>query len=185
MKKYIILIFITASLMGCDEDLLDQSNPNTLTPDIFWKTEADATAAIVGAYSPLSTIFYHGRIWYAMEIATSDEIWVTSDIGTQAAIFNFQAGNGNFTAAFAEMWKVIFRANLVLQNVPDIEMDATLRDNILGEAYFLRALNYFVLVNHFRNVPLVTVPASSLAETQQAKVAPNLVWDQIKAVHEI
>ena len=174
-------MFITASLMGCDDDLLDQTNPNTLTPDIFWKTEADATAAIIGAYSPLSTIFYHGRIWYAMEIALSDEIWVTSDIGTQAAIFNFQAGNGNFTNAFAEMWKVIFRANLVLQNVPNIEMDAAYSDNILGEAYFLRALNYFVLVNHFGNVPLVTEPAGSLEETQQGPVAADLVWAQIKA----
>lgn len=181
MKKYILTFICFAFLLGCEKDLLDQSNPNTLTPDIFWQSEADATAAIIGTYSPLSNIFYHGRIWYMMETALSDEMFVTGGIGGQPFVFNTNPGDGNFANAFAEMWKVIFRANLVLQNVPNIDMDAGLRDNILGEAYFLRALNYFVLVNRFGNIPLVTEPAGSLAETQQGPAAPNLVWDQIKS----
>lgn len=181
MKKYIIIFLSITFLLGCDDNLLDQTNPNTLTPDIFWESEADATAAIIGTYSPLSTVFYHGRIWYIVEMSNSDEIWNPGGIGGDLRHYNGNPNDGNYANAFAEMWKVIFRANLVLQNVPNIDMDATYRDNILGEAYFLRALQYFVLVNHFRNIPLVTAPAASLAETQQAKVAPNLVWDQIKA----
>ena len=181
MKKYILTCLSFAFLLGCEADLLDQSNPNTLTPDIFWQSEADATAAIIGTYSPLSTIFYHGRIWYMVELSNSDEIWNPGGIGGDLRHYNGNPNDGNYANAFAEMWKVIFRANLVLQNVPKIEMDASLKDNILGEAYFLRALNYFVLVNHFRNIPLVTKPAANLAETQQSQVDPNLLWDQIKA----
>ena len=148
MKKYIIIFLSITFLLGCDDNLLDQTNPNTLTPDIFWESEADATAAIIGTYSPLSTVFYHGRIWYIVEMSNSDEIWNPGGIGGALNIYNGNPNDGNYANAFAEMWKVIFRANLVLQNVPNIEMDATLRDNILGEAYFLRALQYFVLVNH-------------------------------------
>ncbi|MEP1486821.1 MAG: RagB/SusD family nutrient uptake outer membrane protein [Algibacter sp.] len=181
MKKFIITICCFTLLLGCDGDILNQTNPNTLTPDNFWQDGDDAQSAIIGTYSPLSTIFYHGRIWYSMELALSDEIFVTGAIGTRAEVYDFNAGNGNFANAFAEMWKVIFRANLVLENVPNIDMDTALKDNILGEAYFLRALNYFVLVNHFGNVPLVTAPAASLAETQQAPASPDLVWAQIKA----
>lgn len=181
MKKYILTFLCFIFLLGCEKDLLDQANPNTLTPDIFWKTEADATSAIIGTYSPLSTIFYHGRIWYIVELSNSDEIWNPGGIGGDLRHYNGNPNDGNYANAFAEMWKVIFRANLVLQNVPAIEMDASLKDNILGEAYFLRALNYFVLVNHFRNIPLVTEPAASLEATQQAQVDPSLVWDQIKA----
>ena len=181
MKKYILTFLCFIFLLGCEKNLLDQANPNTLTPDIFWKTEADATSAIIGTYSPLSTIFYHGRIWYIVELSNSDEIWNPGGIGEDLRHYNGNPNDGNYANAFAEMWKVIFRANLVLQNVPGIEMDASLKDNILGEAYFLRALNYFVLVNHFRNIPLVTEPAASLEATQQAQVDPSLVWDQIKA----
>lgn len=181
MKKYIVLFFCFTCLLGCEKDLLDQSNPNTLTPDIFWQTEADATAAIIGAYSPMSNVFYHGRIWYIVELNRSDEIANPGGIGGGLSLFNANPSDGNYANAFAEPWKAIFRANLILQNVPNIEMDATYKDNILGEAYFLRAINYFLLVNHFRNVPLVTEPAGSLAETQQGPADPNLVWAQIKA----
>lgn len=180
MKKYIFKSFCCLALiLGCDETL-DQTNPNTLTPDNFWQTEADATSAIVGAYSPLSTIFYHGRIWSGHEISRSDEIFFQGDFPSATSIFNTNPTDGNFTAAFSEMWKVIFRANLVLQNVPDIDMDATLKDNILGEAYFLRALQYFTLVNHWGSVPLVIQPAESLAETQQAPATEAEIWQQIK-----
>lgn len=181
MKKYIVLICCMTFFLGCEGDFLNETNPNTLTPDNFWQDADDAQSAIIGAYSPLSTIFYHGRIWYSIELALSDEIFVTGAIGTGAESYNFNPANGNFANAFAEMWKVIFRANLVLENVPNIDMDATLRDNILGEAYFLRALQYFVLVNHFRSVPLVTIPAGSLAETQQPPASPELIWAQIEA----
>lgn len=180
MKKHSVILFSILLLLGCD-NLLDQSNPNTLTPDNFWQTEGDATSAIIGAYSPLSTIFYHGRIWYGHEIALSDEIFFQGGFSGRTSLFNGNPADGNFTNAFAEMWKVIFRANLVLQNVPNIEMDAELRNNILGEAYFLRAYQYFNLVNFWGSVPLVTEPAASLAETQQGPAATDLIWQQIKA----
>ncbi|PIB30415.1 hypothetical protein BFP77_04580 [Maribacter sp. 4U21] len=180
MRNYILIIICFACISGCETDLLEQSNPNTLTPDIFWQSEADATAAIIGTYSPMSTIFYHGRIWYIVELALSDEILNAGGIGGALQFYDGNPNDGNYANTYAEMWKVIFRANLVLKNVPEIEMDATLKDNILGEALFLRAMNYFVLVNHFRNIPLVTEPAGSLAETQQPQVEPSLIWEQIK-----
>ncbi|MDA9069812.1 RagB/SusD family nutrient uptake outer membrane protein [Arenitalea sp.] len=181
MKKHIIILLGFISLLGCEKDLLNQENPNTLTPDQFWKTSGDAQSAIIGAYSPLSGIFYHGRMWSGYEIAYSDENFIQGDFYGALSVFNINPSDGNFANPFAEMFKVIFRANLVLQNVPNIDMDATTKDNILGEAYFLRAYNYFTLVNHWENVPLVTAPASSLAETQQPPSSPDVIWKQIEA----
>ena len=180
MKKYIFTSFFCLALvLGCN-DILDQSNPNTLTPDNFWETEADATSAIIGAYSPLSTIFYHGRIWSGHEISRSDEIFFQADFASATSLFNTNPADANFLAAFSEMWKGIFRANLVLKNVPNIEMDSDLKNYILGEAYFLRALQYFTLVNHWGSVPLVTQPAETLEETQQPPSTEAEIWQQIK-----
>lgn len=179
MKKYSLLILLVAAFLGC-EDFLDQKNPNTLTPDNFWQTDADANKAIIAAYSPLSTIFYHGRIWYGHEIARSDEYFYQGGFAGGTSLFNSNPADNNYAAGFSEMWKVIFRANQVLANVPSIEMDATLKDNILGEAYFLRGFQYFVLVNHWGSVPLVTVPAVELAETQQPPAEVTAIWQQIK-----
>src|SRR5207247_2806181 len=61
-----------------------------------------------------------------------------------------------------EIWQhhyqAIFRANQVIARVPAIRMDAVLRDRIVGEAKFIRALMYFNLVTLYGNVPLTTTP---------------------------
>src|SRR2546430_3182312 len=61
-----------------------------------------------------------------------------------------------------EIWQhhyqAIFRANQVIARVPAIPMDATLRDRIVGEAKFIRALMYLNLVTLYGNVPLITTP---------------------------
>ena len=180
MKKYIILLCSLTFILSCNNDFLNQENPNTLTPDQFWETEADAQSAIIGTYSPLSTIFCHGRIFSTLTQSLSDAVHTTSDFSLVASLYNVQTSYIRIEEGWGEYWKIIFRSNLVLENVPNIEMDENVKNNILGEAYFLRAYAYFVLVNYWQNVPLVLEPATTLAETQQPQVAPSVVWNQIK-----
>src|SRR5256884_2935835 len=56
----------------------------------------------------------------------------------------------------------INRANTVLDRVPGITMDPTLRDRLLNEARFLRANSYFNLVRWFGEVPLLEHEVKSL-----------------------
>ncbi len=61
-------------------------------------------------------------------------------------------------------------------------MDTRLRDNIVGEAHFIRAFNYFQLLNKWLNVPLITQPFSDIEDPQAITQAdPNEVWAQIIA----
>jgi len=182
MKKYLKIILSFVLIIGCTDNFLDESNPNTMTPDQFWQSEGDAVSAIVGAYSPLSNIFNHGRIFTGITHVLSDAVRQSGDFSYAASVFNLTPPQANsHRNGWEEYWKVIFRTNNVLEFVPDIEMDSALKENILGEALFLRAYAYFNLVHYFRNIPLVTAPAKSLAETQQTQVEPSKVYDQIKA----
>ena len=51
-NKIISILMITGifAFSGCDEDYLDVTNPNELTPDQFWKTEADVDQAITSLW---------------------------------------------------------------------------------------------------------------------------------------
>jgi hypothetical protein len=62
-------------------------------------------------------------------------------------------------------YQAISRANDLLANVPNINMDTTARNNILGNARFLRAMAYFDLVRNFGDVPLVLRPITTAADT--------------------
>ncbi len=49
----------------------------------------------------------------------------------------------------------INQCNVVLDHLPEIEIDAALRDRVTGEALFLRSYYYFQLVQVFGDVPFL------------------------------
>jgi hypothetical protein len=75
-------------------------------------------------------------------------------------------------------WRGVFRANQVLANVPNIQMDEALKNRILGEAKFLRALYYYHLVTIWGNIPLLLQPLQP--QDRPSQVPMEQVWAQIE-----
>jgi hypothetical protein len=99
--------------------------------------------------------------------------------------FTLDASNNGVRAGWKNKYEMITRANAILINVPNIEdIDATLRDRILGEAHFIRAFGYWRFSVIYGEVPLIVeqnvidgkfnVPKSTLAEIQ-AQVETDLI----------
>jgi hypothetical protein len=86
---------------------------------------------------------------------------------------------------FNELWRAgfsgVFRANVLLQKLPNVSMDESLKKRYAAETKALRAYFYFDLVRLFKNVPLLTesVPADKIYDVLQA--APADVYKQIEA----
>ena len=76
--------------------------------------------------------------------------------------FTATAGEGQISDFWHGQYQTINLANVVLDNVPGITMDNTLKARYLAEAKFIRAYSYFRLVRAFGDVPLrLTVPKNS------------------------
>jgi starch-binding outer membrane protein, SusD/RagB family len=181
MKKILILsILLVGFITSCNEDL-DIVNPNEATVESFWKNDEDAVAGVNAVYSTL----HRGAIsrWMPFYyIVRSDEGRSTSpatDIVNN--MDQFIVTDYNFWGAY-DIWKDIyvgvFRANQVLDNVPAIDMDATLKARVLGEAKFLRGLFYYNLVSLWGNVPLM-LHASKPNDKPETSPASE-VWAQIE-----
>lgn len=83
----------------------------------------------------------------------SAEAWVISGAG-QGNVTTHWGYNGN-SDLFNAFYQVITRANYALENVPSYsETPEEKRNQLLGEAYFLRAFAYFHLVRMYGPVPL-------------------------------
>lgn len=185
MKKHIYkslfcivgLFFLTES---CNNDLLDQVNPNALSVDSFFKNANDAQLALNGAYSPLSTHFMWGRYLPLVIIRRSDEYTPSYLPGKTEGIMT-KATDIFLPTSWAASYKVIFRSNSILENVPAIDMDETEKNEILGQAYFLRALTYFYLLNTWDNVPLITLAANGTEDFFPTNSTPDKIWEQIIA----
>ncbi|KAI9452836.1 RagB/SusD family protein [Russula earlei] len=81
--------------------------------------------------------------------------------------------------AFDEYYEGIFRCNQVLDNVPAINMDTAVRNRIIGQAYFLRGLYFFHLVNMFGNVSLPLTSPKTPAEFFVKQATPDVAWKQV------
>lgn len=59
MKKIYIITLGLIVLMqtSCKKDLLDQTPTGLLDAQVFWKTEADATIALMSAYAATRAVF--------------------------------------------------------------------------------------------------------------------------------
>src|SRR6267378_63328 len=145
------------------ESFLDPSPTDVLTPENFYRTSSDAVAATNAVYESTKWSYWLG-FWYSSDIAT-DDIFAGPRFGSDGhrmADYIFDSGEWPMGDMWGSAYGIINRANTVLDRVPAITMDPTLRDRLLNEARFLRANSYFNLVRSFGDVPLLEHEVKSL-----------------------
>ena len=157
----LILMFISTK---CTDKFLDVPPQGQQKAAQFWISESDATKAVDAIYANLRGWTNVSFAPIAVESMGSDDAEKGSD-PTDAAFMN---DFDNFTATSTEgqlsdfwngQYQNINLCNQVLDNIPAISMDGTLKARYIGEAKFVRAYSYFRLVRAFGDVPLrLTVP---------------------------
>ncbi|WP_344787222.1 RagB/SusD family nutrient uptake outer membrane protein [Postechiella marina] len=173
IKGILAVLAVFALNTNCSDSVLNQDNPNDLVPTSFWQTPEDANKAIIGAYSPFLAITYYSRFEIFLSDYRDDVVngFNTSD-RTAAGAFNATADRNAPKWMWEAQFRGVSRSNDVLFYVPNIEMDETEKNNIIGEAHFIRGLNYFNLINNFLNVPIIKTPISEIAAPDLIPQAP-------------
>lgn len=183
MKALSYCFLLLLSLVSC-QGILDKDPIATLDSGSFFQTEADAVQALNAAYQPLVFSSTNNNFYWAMAEITSDEAITGGDGSrpglTEMEAFTYTPRTEEFNLFWKLQYKGITQCNLVLDNVPNIEMPAARRDPIIGEALFLRSFYYFQLVQVFGDVPLLTsiLPPDQLKTPRTPKAE---IFAQIEA----
>ncbi|OQP57803.1 hypothetical protein A3860_09265 [Niastella vici] len=186
--SFIAIATIVTVAIGCKKSFLETSNPNQMTEDKFWKTEADVKSAIAAVYSPMRLPLsgYWGAFRGYQDINALGDDVLTIPGGEpatmQVAFFINDAKNGDIQDIFAKLYSSIYRANLVIENTAKANLDAALTKSYVAEAKFLRGLSYFILASNFGDVPLKTGVAQSsgdafIAASPVAEVYQHAIKD--------
>ncbi|HEY9543555.1 RagB/SusD family nutrient uptake outer membrane protein [Prevotella sp.] len=180
-SKIISLLAGAALLTACS---LKEEPYGFYSENNFYKTEADAEAALMYAYGDLTYLEYSRSVFFLGDMPT-EELTTKSDATAENQdINNWKVDNFKTNTTLENYFKYAFiginRANGVIQNVENATFNEQKRNQILGEAYFLRAWNYFNLVRNFGLVPMHTTMVDELNETS-APLAGSLdeVYDLI------
>lgn len=167
-------------LLSC-EDMLKENAYGSYSNDNYYQTEADALNSLLYAYDPINNIEYAQRfLFYLMDVSTNQ--YKSYNKGIETAFFNWEINPNTeeFTYFFKSAYLGISRANSVLENV--VKMDnitEVIRQQYLGEAHFLRAFHYFMLVRTFGEVPLHEKVVESLNQARSEYVSIEELYNFI------
>jgi hypothetical protein len=195
MKNHHRAIALLAAFVGvtaCSDNFLNEVPADFVAPENFYRNQDDALSALTAAYatfidlpSPLGNADYLGRnmsmlIEYPTEMVTS-RLSATNErslMGTYHPQFN--STHSYLLSTWQAAYFGINRANTVIARVPTITMDPTRRDQIVGEAKYLRAMHYYFLAGLFGGVPLKLEPTTGIAEASIPRATAADTWAQIE-----
>lgn len=182
------ILGLAASLLiaqGCKRSFLDVPAQARVPAVQAWKNGDDATKAVNAMYANLHEWKQVAFAAIAIESLGSDD----AEKGSSPSDATFLNKFDNFTASSTEgqiqdfwsgQYQEINLANQILDNVPNIQMDATLKNRYLAEAKFIRAYAYFRLVRAFGDVPLRLHVPKDATEYNIPRTPKAQVWAAIE-----
>lgn len=166
MMKNTILITLVLLLVGFSscESFLTEDPKDIISPTNFFNSESDARAAVTGVYAILKNNAIYGQVgldaWYENG---ADVIGPNRGWGIIATICSYTINEGNagdiqqlmgIAQTWKDLYKIVLNTNVILDNVGGNEnIPAAARDEIIGEALFLRSLAFYHLTNLWGDVP--------------------------------
>lgn len=193
IRPFLALIFLLT--MGCREDFINLNPINAGSTDQFYKSANDMINAINAVYAVLQSNGI-ANSYYDFGDLPTDDAYASSnacvgghcDFDNLAVLPSGSVAAGILTSRWTDAYRGITRANLVLNRINSVQMDEALKKRIIGETKFLRAFYYFILVETFGEVPLVTSELASPSEATAfgrepvAKVFAQIQQDLTEAV---
>lgn len=179
------LSFFILLISACSEDFLERKPKGQLTYDTFFETSDHAVWAT-------NAIYQQFRVWETCAFAWIGLTDIISDDADKGSTdndalyvfeidqFNFNANNEAISGAWRGTYQAIFRANLAIDNIPNIDMDTTLRSRLVGESRYLRAYAYLRLVQWFGDIPLITRTLTDAEYYNQPRAPKEQIYQLIQ-----
>jgi hypothetical protein len=184
MRNKFLLVFSAAALAACS-DVLDVPPTSSVPSETAIIDAAGARAALAGAYAGLQANGQYGHTLLDWTETLSDNARFvgTFDNYADADANALRADNASVGSVWNASYDAINRANNLIQKVPGVpDLTQDEKDEILGEAYFLRALEYHNLVKLWGGVPLRLEPVPSATDVGNVtRASSGEVYTQILA----
>jgi len=176
------IIFLMLINTSCLDKFLEEEVFSDIAPSNFYKTEADAIAAVSAVYNNFQI---YGDEWWNTGLPFMNISDGTTDImflqwfGEIEGLI-FTSGNGDILNLWNWTYNSAQKENLALEQLPNIEMNDELRTRLMAETKFFRALTYFYAVQFWGDVPLMLTSVQGFGDIEEvARTPKDQVYDQV------
>jgi hypothetical protein len=156
MKKYLLIYILLGLCISSCKKMVEIGSPKTqLTPEKAFADDKAAVAVISNIYAQFNSMV--GNV--TPPISTYiDELATTSSNPADLEYYNgwVSVNNSNNLNTWRSFYSVIYQCNSIIENIEEsVNVTAGVKQQLKGEALFLRALSYFHLANIYGDVPLL------------------------------
>ncbi|WP_372772208.1 RagB/SusD family nutrient uptake outer membrane protein [Mangrovibacterium sp.] len=162
MKKYINIALMALAVLAFTscEEFLDKEPVDQLGEGSFYTSDEEMNMAAMACYSGLRSLT--NEEWRLSEVRSDNARLYIKNTGDAINVrlrqldnFTVETTHDENTSYWESAYKAIDNCNVVLENI-DVVADADLKNQLEGEARFIRAYVYFNLVRLYGPVFLVT-----------------------------
>jgi hypothetical protein len=183
-KTSTISLLLVAALSSCND--LDQEPKSSITTEQLYRTEADAIAGVTGVYASLTNDSdqpLYGRNLYfltdmASDYAAAGASAINANVRALSSV-SYDAVNDRISLAWKQIYRGINRANVAIDNIPEVQGSPEIKKRLINEAKFIRALLYFDAVQLWGPVPLTLHEPESNSGLKSTRASVEAVYEQI------
>jgi len=183
-KLNALAIIITICLITSCKKFIEVNSPSTSTnASVVYNTDAQAISVLTGIYAKMGTSILSSPTILAMPVFTglsADELTLFDINNTSlGSYYSNTLSSQNPESFWFQVYPVIFVANSAVEGLNgSTSLTPTVKQQLLGEAKFIRAFCYFYLTNLYGNVPLV-LTTDYKKNALLAKTGKDMVYQQI------
>jgi len=152
-RVWIALVCMTVFVSSCTDKFTDLGPTSVLAENLTFQSMADVELQLVGTYSALLSGSYMGTNMLIVPDILADNATQTSDNQGQQIFYHnhqYAANDGSIAGTWLRMYVAIERANITLEEALNFEEEFEgQQDQIMGQAFALRALAHFDLLRAF------------------------------------
>ncbi len=171
LNKILFILTISALVVSCADEFIETEPTSSIPVEVLITDIPSAQSALNGLYSAMSNDDNNGvgvLIPLGDRVTGGYEIFMTGmyadDLAHIGSFPSFAEINGNDPALnnidnqnyWDQHYAVIYRANTIINQVPDIEGPEAEKNEIIGQAKAVRAFMFYKLVKVYGGVPLET-----------------------------
>ena len=182
-RRFFILgsLAVMMAVAGSCKKFLDKK-PHFLGPDSYYTNENEIKSALAGVYDMIGQeSMWGGQVPIRHNASTDESFFSYTSFPTGPFRYNYDASDTYVAALWKNLYTGIERANTLLFNLDNAEMDNAKKANVKGETLFLRGFYYFTLVQYYGDVPLKLLPSTSVNNVDIARTPSKEVYAQIIA----
>jgi starch-binding outer membrane protein, SusD/RagB family len=181
----IVLILLMSVIFVSCEDFIDVPPKDAIDAESFLSNSTELVFAVNGVYAQQRGIFGNFNYFNLIEARTDNAGQDQLDQRERVETDTFEETPGNLLLVnvWTQNYVLINNANNVIQRAPEVPFETSAQEQLInrsiGEAKFLRAMSYFILVNMFGEVPLRTQATNDFDNATLPRSPVNEVYSLI------